>query len=99
MFCRLAISHRTLRWIVGGSVLVALTGVLIAATRSYYIQEMLAALVLFTVLFSVVAGALLLLILLDRGGAAVLGFLESRGKAVLQQAWGGKPLSEHWFKI
>jgi hypothetical protein len=84
MFCGLAISHRTLKWIVGGSVLVALTGVLIAATRSYYIQEMLAAL-----------GSLYRAFYRRGRGIA----LESRGKAVLQQAWGRKPLSEHWYKI
>jgi hypothetical protein len=95
MFGQPSVSHKTLKWILIGTAAIAAA----AATRLYYVQEMLAALVLFTVLFSLVAGAVLLLIILDRGGEAVLGFLESRGKALLEHAWGRRPFSEHWHKI
>lgn len=57
-----------------------------AATRIYYLQEMLAALILFAVLFSSVAALLFLLFLLDRAGKATLGFLELRAREGLQHA-------------
>lgn len=57
-----------------------------AASRIYYLQEMLAALILFAVLFSSVAALLLLLFVLDRAGEATLGFLELRAREALQHA-------------
>lgn len=95
MFGQASVSHKTLKWILIGTAAIAAG----AATRLYYVQEMLAALVLFTVLFSFVAGTVLLLVILDRGGEAVLGLLESRGKALLEYVWGRRPFSEHWHKI
>jgi hypothetical protein len=58
----------------------------VAAMRLYYVQEMLAALILFTILFGCVAVVLFLLFTLDRAGQTVLEFLELRGKEVLQHA-------------
>jgi hypothetical protein len=63
---------------------VAVAGV--AAMRLYYVQEMLAALILFAILFGCVAVVLLLLYTLDRAGQAVLEFFELRGKEVLKHA-------------
>lgn len=95
MFGSLPTSQKTLKWILTGSAAAAA----VAATRLYYVQEMLAALLLFAVVFSCVAGALLVLFLLDRAGEAVLGFLESRGKALLQYAWGRRAFFEHRYRI
>jgi hypothetical protein len=62
----------------------------VAAMRLYYVQEMLAALILFAILFAILFGCvavvLLLLCTLDRVGQAVLEFLQLRGKEVLQHA-------------
>jgi hypothetical protein len=58
----------------------------VAAMRLYYVQEMLAALILFAILFGCFAVVLLLLYTLDRAGQAVLEFLELRGKEVLKHA-------------
>lgn len=57
-----------------------------AATRIYYLQEMLAALILFAVLFSSVAALLLLIFIVNRAGEATLGFLELRTREALQHA-------------
>lgn len=59
----------------------------IVAMQLYYVQEMLAALVLFTVLFGFIAAVLLLLFMLDRASQALLDFLEPRTKHLLQHAW------------
>ena len=56
------------------------------ATRTYYLREMLAALILFAVLFSGVAALLLLIFIVDRASEATLGFLELRARAALQHA-------------
>jgi hypothetical protein len=47
---------------------------------SYYIQEMLAALVLFTVLFVCMAALAGALFILDRVSSAVIALIESGGK-------------------
>jgi hypothetical protein len=57
-----------------------------AASRIYYLQEMLAALILFAVLFSGVAVLLLLIFIVDRAGEAILEFLELRTREALQHA-------------
>ena len=57
-----------------------------AAARLYYLQEMLAALILFAVLFSGVAALLLLLFILGRTGEALLEFLELRAREALKHA-------------
>jgi hypothetical protein len=69
------------------------------AGRIYYIREMVAALVLFAVFFSCIAAVVLLLIVLDRGGEAILGFLELHAKHLVQQARGRRNLSSHGTKI
>ena len=66
----------------------------VAAMRLYYVQEMLAALILFAILFGCVAVVLLLLLMLDRAGQAVLEFLELRGREVLQHARVWRAVSE-----
>jgi hypothetical protein len=56
------------------------------ALQIYYVQEMLAALILFAVLFSVVAAVLLILFVLYRAADALLEVLELSAKHALQQA-------------
>lgn len=58
----------------------------VAAMRVYYVREMLAALILFTILFTCLAVVFLLLFMLDRACQALLEFLELRAKEVLQRA-------------
>lgn len=66
--------------------LVLLGSAVFAASQSYYMREMFAALLLFSVLFSAVAAVLLLLFLLDRAGEAAILFLELHAKGLLQHA-------------
>ena len=56
------------------------------ALQIYYVQEMLAALILFAVLFSAVAAVLLILYVLFRAADALLEVLESSAKHALQHA-------------
>jgi hypothetical protein len=65
------------------------------ASRVYYIQEIMAALVLFAVFFSCIAAVVLLLIVLDRGGEAILGFFELSAKGMVQQARIWRTLASH----
>ncbi len=65
-----------------------------AASRLYYLQEMLAALILVAVLFACVAAVLLVLFILDRAGEATLGFLELRAKEALHVARGWRTFSQ-----
>jgi hypothetical protein len=74
-----SIYQRQVKWILVGAAAVA-------ATRFYYVQEMLAALVLFAVLFSCIAAVLLLVVMLDRVGQTVFEFLAFHAKEVLQHA-------------
>ena len=61
-------------------------GIVVAASLPiYYVQEMLAALVLFAVLFSGVATALLLFFVLYRAADALLEVLELSAKHAVQQ--------------
>jgi hypothetical protein len=66
------------------TILVGFAGV--AAIRFYYVEEMLAFLVLFAVLFSCVSVVLLLLFILDRASHALIEFVELCGKKVLHHA-------------
>jgi hypothetical protein len=66
----------------------------VAAMRVYYVREMLAALVLFTILFGCVAVVFLMLFTLDRASQALLEFLELRAKEVLRHAHAWRSLSE-----
>jgi hypothetical protein len=65
-----------------------------AATRLYYLQEMLAALILFAVLFSGVAALLLLLFVLGRTGEAILDGLELLAKEARQHASAWRTFSQ-----
>jgi hypothetical protein len=85
-----SVSRKALKFTLVG--FAAVVGV--AAMRVYYVQEMLAALILFAILFGCVAVVLLLLFMLDRAGQAVLEFLELRGKEVLQRAHVWRAVSE-----
>lgn len=87
-----SVSPKALKWILIGSAAVA-------ATQLYYVQEMLAALILFAVLFSCIAVVLLVLFILDRAGRATLEFLELRAKEVLQHARAWRALSEPQSRI
>lgn len=69
------------------------------ASRVYYIQEMVATLVLFAVFFSCIAAVVLLLIVLDRGGEAILGFFELHAKNLVQQARARRTLASHGTRI
>jgi len=64
------------------------------AMRFYYVREMVAAFVLFSVLFGCVAAALALLFILDRATGAATEFLELRWKGALQHARAWHRLSE-----
>jgi hypothetical protein len=74
-----SVSEKALRWIVMGFTVAT-------ALQIYYVQEMLAALILFAVLFSAVAAVLLILYVLFRAADALLEVLESSAKHALQQA-------------
>lgn len=82
-----SVSQKALKWILIGAAAVA-------ATQLYYVQEMLAALVLFAVLFSCIAAVLLILFILDRAGRATLEFLELCAREVLQHAREWRTFSE-----
>lgn len=82
-----SVSLKQLRWILVGS-----AG--IAATRFYYVREMLAALILFTLLFGCIATVVLLLLILDWAGEAMLEFLELHAKYVLRYARQRRAVSE-----
>jgi hypothetical protein len=64
--------------------LVLIGSALFAASQLYYMREMFAALILFSVLFSAVAAVLLILFLLDRAGEAAISFLEMHARELLQ---------------
>ena len=65
-------------------ILIAMGFVVFAATKLYYLQEMLAALILFAVLSSVAAALLLIVLILDRAGEATVDFFELRAREALQ---------------
>jgi hypothetical protein len=92
MLNRLSILKKAPGWIFLGSAAVA-------ATRSYYAQEMLASLVLFAFLFGCVAAILLVFVVLDRAAEAVLRFLKSHGKPLLQHLCERGTFREHQYRI
>jgi hypothetical protein len=49
---------------------------ILVAVQVYYVQEMLAALLLFAVMFALVGGVFLILFLLDRASQRVVGWAE-----------------------
>ena len=79
MFAWRRVSEKAAKWIlIGVTAMVAM--------RFYYVREMLAALVLFSVLFGCVAAALALLFIIDRAARAATEFIELRAKEALQHA-------------
>jgi antibiotic biosynthesis monooxygenase (ABM) superfamily enzyme len=76
------------QWRVRIWILVAL--IIIGATRVYYVREMLAALIIFSALFGLVATIVLTLFLiwflLDRASQLALGWIEARAKSFAHAA-------------
>ena len=66
----------------------------LVAMRFYYVREMLAALVLFSVLFGCAATVVAMLFIIDRAARAATEFFELRGKEALQHARAWHRLSE-----
>jgi hypothetical protein len=58
----------------------------VAALQFYYVQEMIAAFVVLAVLFAVIAGAGLLVFLVDRASDRTLGWIETSALALLRTA-------------
>jgi hypothetical protein len=62
----------------------------IGATRVYYVREMLAALIIFSILFAIAAtivlSLFLILFLLDRTSRLALGWIEARAKSFARAA-------------
>ena len=58
----------------------------VAALQFYYVQEMIAAFVVLAVVFAVIAGAGLLVFLVDRASERTLGWMETSVLAVLRGA-------------
>jgi len=77
-------SNHTVWWKALGWIFIGLA--VLAAMQFYYVQEMLAALILFTALFGSIVTALFLLFVLDRAGEAVLHLFELHVKNLLQHA-------------
>jgi len=76
-----------LRWASQKALIVVLIGsAVFLVTEIYYLQEMLAALIIFAVLFSCGAAVLLMLYILDRAGQSTMEFLELRAREVLHHA-------------
>jgi hypothetical protein len=73
-------SKKALTW-----VLIGLAA--IAVLKLYYVQEMLAALVLFAILFGSIATVLMFLFILDRASQTLLHLLEPRAKHLLKHSW------------
>ena len=68
-------------------ILVALIALIaVAATQDYYVREMLAALIIFSVLFALVAAIVLTLFLLDRASQLALGWIEPHAKSFAHAA-------------
>jgi hypothetical protein len=88
------------RWVSRKALVLILIGsAVFLVTQIYYLQEMLAALILFAILFSCGAAVLLLLFLLDRAGQSTIEFLELRARDVLQHARSWRTASEPRSRI
>jgi hypothetical protein len=59
----------------------------LAAIQLYYVQEMIAALILFSILFALVAGVALVLFLLDRASQRTLAWAEPRTARLARRGW------------
>lgn len=84
--------RKPVRWLLLG-------GAAFLAIRVYYLQEMVAALVLFAVLFSCIAAVVLLLIVLDYNGEAILASLQLHAKNLLHQAGARRTFSQPRYRI
>ena len=89
---KVSIPWKVVAWFLAGCAV-------LVASRVYYIEEMVAALVLFAVLFSCIAAVALLLIVLGRGGEAILGFVEWHAKNLLSQVSAPRKFSEPQSRI
>ena len=65
----------------------------VVALQFYYVQEMIAAFVVLAVLFALIAGAGLLVFLVDRASDRTLGWVETSALAVLRTARRGLSLA------
>jgi hypothetical protein len=88
---KIAMSYKRIsQWKVSIWILVALIALIaliaVAATQVYYMREMLAALIIFSVLFALVAAIVLTLFLLDRASQVALGWIEVRAKSFARAA-------------
>jgi hypothetical protein len=92
MFAWRRACERAAKWILIGVAA-------IVAMRFYYVREMLAAFVLFSVLFGCAATVLAMLFILDRAARAATEFVELRGKEALQhaRAWHGMSEPRPWI--
>lgn len=63
------------------SIWILVAVIAVAATQVYYVRELLAALIIFSVLFALVAAIVLALFLLDRASQLALGWIEVRAKS------------------
>lgn len=70
----------------------------LAAIQLYYVQEMIAVLAIFSVLFALAAGAVLTLFLLDRAGQRTLAWAAPRATHVAQTARRGWALAAELSK-
>ena len=68
----------------------------LAALQLYFVQEMLAALFLFTVLFIAVAAVVLILWLLDRVSQETVAWAEPQTRQLARLARHGVALVAHW---
>ena len=68
----------------------------IAALQFYYVQEMIAAFVVLAVVFAVIAGAGLLVLLVDRASERTLNWIETSVLAVLRTARRGASVASEF---
>ncbi len=70
----------------------------LAAVQLYFVQEMLAALFLFTIVFAVVATVFLMLWLVDRAGQRTLAWVEPQTRQLARLARRGLAIAEELGK-
>jgi len=68
----------------------------VAALQFYYVQEMIAAFVVLAVVFAVIAGARLLIFLVDRASERTLSWIETSALAALRTARRGVSLASEF---
>ena len=70
----------------------------LAAVQLYFVQEMLAALFIFTIVFAVVASVFLMLWLIDRAGQRTLAWAEPQTRELARLARRGVAIAEELGK-